>query len=78
MDETGILNDGEIYCTITKDGKKNAIVGNVVITRSPALHPGDITCVEAVAVPENSPLCHLHNVVVFSSRGPRVKLQRPS
>jgi len=47
------------------------ITGNVVITRSPALHPGDVQCVTAVDVPTDSPLRALHNVVVFSSRGQR-------
>ncbi|KAK4694786.1 RNA-dependent RNA polymerase, partial [Lecanoromycetidae sp. Uapishka_2] len=47
------------------------ITGNVVITRSPALHPGDVQCVTAVDVPADSPLRALHNVVVFSSKGSR-------
>lgn len=47
------------------------ITGNVVITRSPALHPGDVQCVTAVDVPIDSPLRALHNVVVFSSHGLR-------
>lgn len=47
------------------------ITGNVVITRSPALHPGDVQCVSAVDVPLESPLRALHNMVVFSSHGQR-------
>jgi len=47
------------------------ITGNIVITRSPALHPGDVQCVTAVDVPADSPLRALHNVVVFSSKGER-------
>ena len=47
------------------------ITGSIVITRSPALHPGDVQCVTAVDVPVDSPLRALHNVVVFSSKGQR-------
>lgn len=42
-----------------------------MITRSPALHPGDVQCVTAVDVPADSPLQALHNVVIFSSKGQR-------
>ena len=71
MDETDILNENEIYCAVQIEGKVQTLTGNVVITRSPALHPGDIQCVNAVDVPLDSPLRALHNMVVFSSRGAR-------
>ncbi|KAL6721669.1 hypothetical protein ACLMJK_000773 [Lecanora helva] len=71
MDETGFLNEGEIYCTVHGDGPGHIVTGNVVITRCPALHPGDVQCVTAIDVPEDSPLRALHNVVVFSSHGER-------
>ena len=42
MDETGTLAEGEVYCAwIDKDGRLGHACGDVVVTRSPALHPGD-------------------------------------
>ena len=70
MDETGILKEDQIYCSVMSD----IVTGSVVITRCPALHPGDIRCVNAVNVPVESPLRDLHNVIVFSQRGQRVSL----
>ena len=43
----------------------------MVITRCPALHPGDIQRVKAIAAPPLCALKNLHNVVVFSSKGHR-------
>ncbi|MCJ1396820.1 hypothetical protein MMC11_000010 [Xylographa trunciseda] len=74
MDETGVLREGEVYCPIINNltGKKEVLVGvNVAITRSPALHPGDIQLVNAVDVPDISPLNDLHNCIVFSQHGSR-------
>ncbi|KAK2764926.1 hypothetical protein FQN54_008623 [Arachnomyces sp. PD_36] len=73
MDETGILREGEIFCPVlTERGFREILVRKgVVITRAPALHPGDIQIVDAVDVPYDSPLRQLHNCVVFSRHGQR-------
>lgn len=73
MDETGILREGEIFCPfLSERGFREVLVrNNVVITRAPALHPGDIQIVNAVDVPGDSPLRQLHNCVVFSRHGER-------
>jgi hypothetical protein len=76
MDETGYLQEGQIYVATEKttDGKQEKSVlirKRVVITRAPALHPGDIQVVEAIDVPSNSPLKSLYNCVVFSQHGER-------
>lgn len=72
MDETGLLAEGQIFCTFMGDKKKQILVGrNLVITRSPALHPGDAQVVEAVRVPKDSPLLSLSNCICFSQRGDR-------
>lgn len=68
MDETGFLEERQIYCAL----QSTIILGDVVVTRCPALHPGDVQCVQAIKVPDASPLRDLHNVVVFSSKGQRV------
>lgn len=71
MDESGFLQENEIYCYQHNEAGPKLLTGNVVVTRSPALHPGDVQCVKAVDVPEDNPLRALHNVVVFSSQGQR-------
>lgn len=52
-------------------GKQVLVQNNIIITRSPAMHPGDVQIVHAVNVPEDSPLQYLRNVVVFSQHGDR-------
>ena len=73
MDETGFLKEGEIYVPILNDrSQTEAIIGeNVIVTRSPALHPGDVQLANAVDVPDGSPLRQLYNCVVFSQHGSR-------
>ncbi|PBP20340.1 RNA-dependent RNA polymerase [Diplocarpon rosae] len=73
MDETGILEENEIFCTFqTRKGKKTVITKrNVLVTRSPALHPGDIQLAHAVNVPRDSPLMKLSNCICFSQKGNR-------
>ncbi|KAL8699255.1 MAG: hypothetical protein Q9224_001493 [Gallowayella concinna] len=71
LDETGYLDEGQIYCSLTNDKSSEILTGRVVITRSPALHPGDVQYVESVDVPLDSPLRSVHNCVVFSSKGNR-------
>ena len=44
------------------------LTGNIMITRNPCLHPGDVRVMTGVDKPE---LRHLTNVVVFSSKGVR-------
>lgn len=71
MDETNVLKEGQIYCSVHNDDGPRILTGPVVITRSPALHPGDVQVVEALDVPKDSPLRALHNCVVFSQQGDR-------
>lgn len=42
-----------------------------LVTRAPALHPGDMRIATGVKVPESSPLRHLSNCIVFSQQGTR-------
>ncbi|KAI9739001.1 MAG: hypothetical protein M1818_005315 [Claussenomyces sp. TS43310] len=73
MDETGFLEEGEIFCIMdTPRGTQKVITGErLIITRAPALHPGDIRRVRGVTVPDDSPLMSLSNCIVFSSKGAR-------
>jgi hypothetical protein len=72
MDETGYLKEGQIYCVVLVEGVPRAITGkNLIITRAPALHPGDVQLVEGVSPPADSPLMDLYNCIVFSQNGSR-------
>ncbi|TFY61265.1 hypothetical protein EVJ58_g4622 [Rhodofomes roseus] len=72
-DRHGQLREGEIYaCVRTVDGRKSYLEGPTLITRSPAIHPGDIQVVRAIGkAPEGSNLAEqdLPNCVVFSTQG---------
>jgi len=72
MDETGDIEEGQIFCIVEIDGEPKVITGkDLIITRSPALHPGDIQQVTAVTVPNDSPLMRLRNCICFSQKGSR-------
>lgn len=78
MDETAFLRDGQVYVTYdaangTDSGgiESSLTDGRVLITRSPALHPGDIQYVEMVTPPKGHPLLQLRNCIVFSQQGSR-------
>jgi len=77
MDETGELKEGEVYITIlSRDEfdhqRREILIGDrVVVTRAPALHPGDIQVVKAVDVSQSSPLRDVYNCIVFSQHGTR-------
>jgi hypothetical protein len=66
-DEANCLEEGQIYASVTDErtGLHQRIIGKVLITRSPQIHPGDVQFVEAVDHPA---LQHLTNVVVFSCK----------
>jgi hypothetical protein len=72
MDETGVLEEGQVFCIVDLDGHACVITGkDLVITRSPALHPGDIQLATGVTVPRDSPLMQLRNCICFSQKGAR-------
>lgn len=78
MDETGLLGEDEIYVTFDANAaKKHGVCkstlkeGLVLVTRSPALHPGDVQVVTMKQPPPGSPLLALQNCIVFSQHGVR-------
>lgn len=76
MDETGYLQEGEIYVATEQQNSSLTdrfvlVHERVIVTKSPALHPGDIRLAKAVEVPEDSSLRRLSNCVVFSQHGER-------
>lgn len=76
MDETGYLEQGEIFVSFDKApfiGCHMLDLDNrqMLVTRSPALHPGDIQLATNVIPPESHPLRALRNCIVFSQKGKR-------
>jgi hypothetical protein len=73
MDETDVLEEGEVFIIMdTRPGVSSIVTGgNLIVTRSPALHPGDIQLVTGVSVPNDSPLRKLSNCICFSQKGER-------
>jgi len=76
MDETGYLEEGEVYVTfddsIFIDGHSMDLDNfQMIITRSPALHPGDIQLAINIIPPDHHPLRALKNCIVFSQKGKR-------
>ncbi|KAF9959907.1 hypothetical protein BGZ65_012983 [Modicella reniformis] len=70
-DETGELKEGEIFIqvsSIENPAKRKVITGKCMVVRCPCFHPGDIRIVQAVDRPN---LSHLHDVVVFNTKGSR-------
>lgn len=72
MDETGVVEESEISYIVDEGGSPKVIAGSrLIISRSPALHPGDVRIVTGVRVPDRSPLMQLRNCICFSSKGKR-------
>ncbi|KAL1413347.1 hypothetical protein Q8F55_001106 [Vanrija albida] len=69
-DESGTLKEGEIFCQFQPPDapEPTLIIGEVLVCRAPALHPGDVRRAFAV---NNPKLHHLKNVIVFSTQGKR-------
>ena len=63
------LEENEVFVqTKERQGDSRVILGNVLVTRNPCLHPGDLRVLHAVDVPS---LRHIQNCIVFSVRGLR-------
>lgn len=76
MDETGYLNEGEIYVAFDDalfiSGHSIDLDDRLmIVTRSPALHPGDIQRARNIVPPEHHPLRTLKNCIAFSKKGKR-------
>ncbi|KAF7533327.1 hypothetical protein G7054_g7182 [Neopestalotiopsis clavispora] len=76
VDETGFLREGDIYIAFDKtDLIKTEYLSldycEMIVTRSPALHPGDIQLATNRIPPPGHSLRHLRNCIVFSHKGKR-------
>ncbi|EPS65825.1 hypothetical protein M569_08951, partial [Genlisea aurea] len=85
LDEFGRLEYGQVYVRVTMnksevgekqpyfrsvDGNSSVVVGKVVITKNPCLHPGDVRVLEAVCDPELVSE-NLVDCLVFPQKGHR-------
>lgn len=74
MDEYGYLDEDDVFITFEDlPGAHYLDLHNqqVLLTRSPALHPGDIQIRRAVVPPDGHQLRSLSNCIVFSQKGKR-------
>ena len=74
MDEFDILEPHEVYACLADPMRKERIYieGDVVISRSPTHHPGDMQYARAIGrPPAGSPLLSLVNCIVFPQKGTR-------
>lgn len=76
MDETGYLEKGQVYVTYDWDESQHGIEPPpencpVIVTRSPAMHPGDFQKVENKRPSKDHNLASLRNCIVFSQKGER-------
>jgi hypothetical protein len=76
MDETGYLHEGQIYIAFDDAhfiADRYMFLNNrrMIVTRSPALHPGDIQFATNVIPPAHHLLRELRNCIVFSQKGTR-------
>ncbi|AEO71004.1 a8941fea-77c3-45e5-a276-955ba504fbd3 [Thermothielavioides terrestris] len=73
MDETGFLDEGEVYVTYDAEDRycQPPGPGPVIVARSPALHPGDIQVAYNRIPPDGHPLIQQRNCLIFSSWGDR-------
>ncbi|KAF2495767.1 hypothetical protein BU16DRAFT_356202 [Lophium mytilinum] len=70
-DPYGVLKDGQCYVRVTAhlDGEPRTIINTeVLVTRNPCLHPGDLRKFKAIECPQ---LSHLVDCIVFPTRGKR-------
>ncbi|KAK7947707.1 RNA-dependent RNA polymerase [Apiospora aurea] len=75
-DETQFLDEDEVFITFNKSEAVRADCmeldqRQMLVTRSPAMHPGDIQIVTNVIPPDDHPLRSLQNCIVFSQKGER-------
>jgi hypothetical protein len=67
LDFKGILNEGEVFVQICKNGKKKVITGEMIVTKNPCVTFYDIQKVKAVKVGFFSEI--IYNVIVFPCKG---------
>ncbi|XP_077511931.1 uncharacterized protein LOC144122481 [Amblyomma americanum] len=67
LDETGTLEYGQVFVQYSND-RHATVQGDVIVTKSPCMHTGDIPQLKAVNVPQ---LHHVRDCTVFPQKGER-------
>lgn len=75
LDETGTLEYGQVFVQYSNDMLRfkvndpaTILEGDVIVTKNPCMHPGDIRKLTAVNVPQ---LHHVRDCIVFPAKGDR-------
>ncbi|XP_075735245.1 uncharacterized protein LOC119185871 isoform X3 [Rhipicephalus microplus] len=75
LDETGTLEYGQVFVQYSNDMLRHKVndpttilEGDVIVTKNPCMHPGDIRKLTAVNVPQ---LHHVRDCIVFPAKGDR-------
>lgn len=75
LDETGTLEYGQVFVQYSNDLLRHKTLdpctilrGDVIVTKNPCMHPGDIRKLKAVDVPA---LHHVRDCIVFPAKGNR-------
>jgi RNA-dependent RNA polymerase len=73
VDESDHLAADEVFICVqdTSDAGLRFLEGEVIVTRSPVVHPGDIRRLKAIGKPSTPFLEAQRNVIMFSQRGQR-------
>lgn len=80
LDETGSLQEGCVFVSVSRRNKETAfshvvIEGPVMVTKHPVMHPGDVRMLLAVDIPA---LRGHKNVIIFSQKGSRPEADKMS
>ncbi|KAK9900462.1 RdRP-domain-containing protein [Cystobasidium minutum MCA 4210] len=81
IDESGTLEEGEVFVCIKPEKGNTAaqyISGQVAVTRSPQMWPGDVRMLKAIGRPTSPFLAAQTNVIMFSSKGSRPEQDKMS
>lgn len=70
FDESNVLKEGEVFICYNdgNEGELQYVKGQVIVTRSPVVHPGDVRLVRAIGAPSSPFLAAQSNVIIFSGQ----------
>ena len=72
VDEYGILEYGQVFVQYSTElssfSETKILEGDVMVTKYPCMHPGDVRLFKAVNLPQ---LKHIKDCIVFPQKGPR-------
>ena len=81
IDELGVLREGQVFLQVRRnprgeldrEGSFDRVIGPVMVTKHPVMHPGDTRVLEAVDIPQ---LRGHKNVILFSKHGLRPEVRK--